>query len=254
MNDDAILQRARAAGIAVDWIDAIEPAAARFDRVAPAHPRRAASRPVARSPATADGHGGRTDRHSRRGPGNRRRAAARRRADATDHDLRRRPAGNRAARLPHAALRRPRGHACGRAAALLHRRRHRAGRAAVGSRRADLFACGGRRSRHRRHDRRGHAGPGRPPNMAPMRWRSARRTASFPTISSRFGPYSPSSRLFRNPCCSIPRRWRQRWGRADLESPLIDWPSASANKYALFRRLYEDFLTSAVAGVRRLRA
>ena len=29
--------------------------------------------------------------------------------------------------------------------------------------------------------------------------RSARRTASSPTIATRFGPYSPSSRLFLNP-------------------------------------------------------
>jgi 4-alpha-glucanotransferase len=59
----------------------------------------------------------------------------------------------------------------------------------------------------------------------------------FPDDPARFGPYSPSSRLFLNPLLIDP-------GIAgdDSDSPLIDWAAASAKKYALFRRLYEDFL------------
>ena len=59
----------------------------------------------------------------------------------------------------------------------------------------------------------------------------------FPDDLSRFGPYSPSSRLFRNPLLIDADS-----EEADSELLLIDWPSASANKYALFRRRYEDFL------------
>jgi 4-alpha-glucanotransferase len=59
----------------------------------------------------------------------------------------------------------------------------------------------------------------------------------FPDDLSHFGPYSPSSRLFVNPMLVD-----TGIDGGDSESPLIDWPAASAKKYALFRRRYEDFL------------
>lgn len=59
----------------------------------------------------------------------------------------------------------------------------------------------------------------------------------FPDDLTRFGPYSPSSRLFFNPLLIDAGS-----NEGEQESPLIDWPSASAKKYALFRRRYEDFL------------
>jgi 4-alpha-glucanotransferase len=59
----------------------------------------------------------------------------------------------------------------------------------------------------------------------------------FPDDHSRFGPYSPSSRLFLNPLLTD-----AGGDENELESALIDWPSASAKKYASFRRQYEDFL------------
>lgn len=59
----------------------------------------------------------------------------------------------------------------------------------------------------------------------------------FPDDLTRFGPYSPSSRLFLNPLLID-----AGVDGTESESPLIDWPSASAKKYALFRRRYEDFL------------
>ncbi len=61
----------------------------------------------------------------------------------------------------------------------------------------------------------------------------------FPDDLSRFGPYSPSSRLFINPLLID-----AGLDGGDAESPLIDWPAASAKKYALFRRRYEDFLNA----------
>jgi 4-alpha-glucanotransferase len=59
----------------------------------------------------------------------------------------------------------------------------------------------------------------------------------FPDDLTRFGPYSPSSRLFLNPLLID-----AGVDGGDPESPLIDWPSASAKKYSLLRHRYEDFL------------
>jgi 4-alpha-glucanotransferase len=59
----------------------------------------------------------------------------------------------------------------------------------------------------------------------------------FPDDPSRFGPYAPSSRLFLNPLLIDAGS-----DGAEASSPLIDWPAASAAKYDLFRRRYEEFL------------
>src|SRR5581483_11638275 len=59
----------------------------------------------------------------------------------------------------------------------------------------------------------------------------------FPDDLARFSPYSPSSRLFLNPLLIDAGP-----DGADSGSPLIDWPAASEKKYTLFRRRYEDFL------------
>ena len=70
----------------------------------------------------------------------------------------------------------------------------------------------------------------------------------FPDDFARFGPYSPSSRLFFNPLLIDPaavlgkQRVAEAEAEADLDSPLIDWPTVSARKYALLRELYDDFL------------
>jgi len=68
----------------------------------------------------------------------------------------------------------------------------------------------------------------------------------FPDDFSRFGPYSPSSRLFVNPLLIDPAtvlgKERVAEAESDLELPLIDWPAASAKKYALLQQLYENFL------------
>jgi 4-alpha-glucanotransferase len=68
-----------------------------------------------------------------------------------------------------------------------------------------------------------------------------------------FGPYSPSSRLFMNPLHAAPELI---FGTATYESAveqaggipappsngLIDWPAASAAKYAVLRKLFDIFL------------
>lgn len=70
----------------------------------------------------------------------------------------------------------------------------------------------------------------------------------FPDNLSRFGPYSPSSRLFANPMLIDPAavlgKQRVAEAESDLDSPLIDWPAASAKKYALLRQLYDNFLAT----------
>ena len=70
----------------------------------------------------------------------------------------------------------------------------------------------------------------------------------FPGDLSRFGPYSPSSRLFVNPMLIDPAavlgKQRVAEAEADLDPPLIDWPAASTNKYALLRQLYDNFLVT----------
>lgn len=67
----------------------------------------------------------------------------------------------------------------------------------------------------------------------------------FPDDLARIGPYSPSSRLFFNPLLIDPVAvlGKQRVAEAEADQDLIDWPTASAKKYALLRRLYDDFRT-----------
>ena len=86
--------------------------------------------------------------------------------------------------------------------------------------------------------------------------------ALFAADHSHFSPYSPSSRLFHNPLLADPvavfdseriERVRLAIGLDDaaraLESaPLIDWPKAAANKFALLRCLFDDFVTHDLAG------
>jgi 4-alpha-glucanotransferase len=70
----------------------------------------------------------------------------------------------------------------------------------------------------------------------------------FPHDLSRFGPYSPSNRLFLNPLLSDPatvlgasRVAAAKRGGQTPEGALIEWPRAAAAKYGLFRRLFDDF-------------
>ncbi|MCW5736894.1 MAG: 4-alpha-glucanotransferase [Enhydrobacter sp.] len=71
--------------------------------------------------------------------------------------------------------------------------------------------------------------------------------ALFPDDATRFSPYSPSSRLFLNPLLIDPVTVLGEH-RVEIETepdqPLIDWPSAARRKYALLRRLYDDFSNS----------
>jgi 4-alpha-glucanotransferase len=68
----------------------------------------------------------------------------------------------------------------------------------------------------------------------------------FPDDLSRFGPYSPSSRLFVNPMLIDPTTvlGRHEVEEAASDLPLIDWPAASTKKYALLRQLYDNFLAT----------
>jgi 4-alpha-glucanotransferase len=70
--------------------------------------------------------------------------------------------------------------------------------------------------------------------------------ALYAADPARFGPYSPSSRLFLNPLHAAPELifGRAAGPRAPLSNGLIDWPSASAAKYASLRRLFDSFLDS----------
>lgn len=77
----------------------------------------------------------------------------------------------------------------------------------------------------------------------------------FAADPSRYSPYAPSSRLFLNPLLADPaivfgeaRVDRHRQGSEALEeASLIDWPAAAAAKFALFGRLFEDFEAEDVA-------
>jgi 4-alpha-glucanotransferase len=71
----------------------------------------------------------------------------------------------------------------------------------------------------------------------------------FAADSAHYGPYSPSNRLFLNPLYADPAT---AFGQARVAglpvqaadaSPhtLIDWPNAAPGKYALLRRLWDDF-------------
>jgi 4-alpha-glucanotransferase len=66
----------------------------------------------------------------------------------------------------------------------------------------------------------------------------------FPDDATRFGPYSPSSRLFLNPLLIDPATLlgeRRVEAETAPDEVLIDWPSAARRKYALLHRLYDDF-------------
>ena len=67
----------------------------------------------------------------------------------------------------------------------------------------------------------------------------------FPGEPGRFGPYSPSSRLFLNPLLVDPAVALGQAPVADEISDdalLIDWPASAARKYAMLRRLYDGFM------------
>jgi 4-alpha-glucanotransferase len=80
--------------------------------------------------------------------------------------------------------------------------------------------------------------------------------ALFTANPARFGPYSPSTRLFLNPLHAAPglvfdpRHVAQTMAEAGLADAfarlealtLIDWPQAAAVKLALMRALFEDFM------------
>jgi len=70
----------------------------------------------------------------------------------------------------------------------------------------------------------------------------------FPHDLAHYGPYSPSNRLFLNPMLADPAtvlgEARVNAAKRAEEAPegsLIDWPKAAAEKYALLRRLFDDF-------------
>ena len=81
--------------------------------------------------------------------------------------------------------------------------------------------------------------------------------AMFSADAQRYSPYSPSSRLFNNVLYSAPgsilgeRALRQAIESAGLEAEmqrleqldLIDWPAVAATKQRLLRALYDDFRT-----------
>jgi 4-alpha-glucanotransferase len=79
--------------------------------------------------------------------------------------------------------------------------------------------------------------------------------AGFAADPGRYRPYSPSSRLFLNPLNADPR---ELFGEAAVDraiealgltaefarleaAPLIDWPAAAQAKFALLRRLFDEF-------------
>lgn len=78
----------------------------------------------------------------------------------------------------------------------------------------------------------------------------------FAADPGRYGPYSPSSRLFLNPLFADPaivfgeaRAARHRRDTATLEHvPLVEWQQAGAAKVAWLRRLFDDFEAHDVAG------
>ncbi len=68
--------------------------------------------------------------------------------------------------------------------------------------------------------------------------------ALYAADPARFGPYAPSSRLFLNPLYAAPGLvFGQGVGdEAPPSNGLIDWPQASAAKYASLRQLFESFV------------
>ena len=80
--------------------------------------------------------------------------------------------------------------------------------------------------------------------------------ALFAADTGHFGPYSPSSRLFLNPLHAAPelvfgqaayaRAASAVDGTEELQgNGLIDWPAASVAKYAVLRKLFDNFLDGA---------
>lgn len=76
----------------------------------------------------------------------------------------------------------------------------------------------------------------------------------FPSDPSRYGPYSPSSRLFLNPLLADPAdalgaiRVKEAAGsRSPQHRPLIDWIEDSTAKFDLLRRLYDGFARDDIA-------
>lgn len=67
----------------------------------------------------------------------------------------------------------------------------------------------------------------------------------FPHDAARYGPYSPSSRLFLNPLYADPAATFDSTtvvpGDAMERATLIDWPTASAAKFARLRALFDEF-------------
>jgi 4-alpha-glucanotransferase len=75
----------------------------------------------------------------------------------------------------------------------------------------------------------------------------------FAADPARHGPYSPSSRLFLNPLYGDPsivfgpERLAAQAAVADEQAPLIDWTAAGAAKFARLRLLFDDFVTRDLA-------
>jgi 4-alpha-glucanotransferase len=76
----------------------------------------------------------------------------------------------------------------------------------------------------------------------------------FPSDPSRYGPYSPSNRLFLNPLLADPadalgaKRVAEAAGsRTQPDRSLIDWAEDARAKFDLLRRLYDDFAQRDVA-------
>jgi 4-alpha-glucanotransferase len=83
----------------------------------------------------------------------------------------------------------------------------------------------------------------------------------FAADSAHYGPYSPSNRLFLNPLYADPAAIFAHARIAPLASEeagqatsgsLIDWPKAAAAKYALLRRLWDDFAANELGGANGL--
>ena len=221
MSDEAIRDLAHRAGIAVEWHDVTgRPQDRRARGAAPhargawpalRHARRSAGQPQA---AAAQIHraGAAAADHRDGGPADRLDVGANEpvgaRLSLEAGGTQRRPAlagartaahaGGQRARLPPAADRRSRDRAGGGADALPHDRRCGAGCAAVGHRGAGLFAASRRRRWHRRR-----CGIAALAEAAGARGADALALspmhALFAADPSRFGPYSPSTRLFLNP-------------------------------------------------------
>jgi len=68
--------------------------------------------------------------------------------------------------------------------------------------------------------------------------------ALFTADSSHFSPYSPSSRLFRNPLYADLSLAGGEVAQDDGADRLIDWRRAAAEKFAALRRAYEAFISA----------